>query len=232
MIAVKRCARSISRLWQRRRRVRPWQLESMEAKFTAVHRENTWRSAESVSGRGSTRSETEALRRELPGLIEQIGARSILDVPCGDFHWMQDAALDVDTYIGADVVDAIVESNARFADHRRRFVKLDLTRDPLPRVDLVFCRDCLVHFSYADLTAALANIVRSGSKYLATTTFPDRPENRDILTGQWRPLNVQQPPLSFPAPIRLIDERCPMKGYTDKSLGLWRIAELPQFSPG
>ncbi len=62
-----------------RRRVRPWQLESMEAKFTAVHGENTWRSAESVSGRGSTFCETEAIRRELPGLIEQIAARSILD---------------------------------------------------------------------------------------------------------------------------------------------------------
>ncbi len=224
MSAVKHCVRSISRLWKRRRRVRPWQLESMEAKFTAVHGENTWRSAESVSGRGSTLHETEAIRRELPGLIEQIGVRSILDIPCGDFHWMQDVTLDVDTYIGADVVDAIVESNRQFADDRRQFVKLDLTRDPLPEVDLVFCRDCLVHFSYADVRRALANIARSGSKYLATTTFPGRPENHDILTGQWRPLNVQRPPLSFPEPIRLIDERCPMKGYTDKSLGLWRVA--------
>jgi hypothetical protein len=34
------------------------------------------------------------------------------------------------------------------------------------------------------------------------------------------------PPFSFPKPIKVINEGCPERGYSDKSLGLWRIAEL------
>jgi glycosyltransferase involved in cell wall biosynthesis len=87
-----------------------------------------------------------------------------------------------------------------------------------------------VHLSLHDIEAAIANIIRSGSRYLLTTTFPSRDTNHDIETGQWRPLNLERPPFSFPAPIRLIDEHCGEWGgqWADKCLGLWEVQALTQ----
>ncbi|HEX8999730.1 MAG TPA: class I SAM-dependent methyltransferase, partial [Blastocatellia bacterium] len=80
-----------------------------------------------------------------------------------------------------------------------------------------------------DAIAALRNFKRSKSEYLLTTTFPKTEVNEDILTGEWRPLNLQRAPFNFPEPLRLINERCTEEGdrYADKSLGLWRLSDLP-----
>ena len=220
--------RSVQSLTRRitRSKTQPCHLQNIQDKFSAIHRENTWGSDESISGAGSTRRETEAIRTELPRLIEQTGAKSLLDIPCGDFNWMKDVDLRLDSYFGAEIVDEIVRSNRRqFANDWRQFATLDITKDPLPTADLILCRDCLVHFSFEDIFLALENIDRGNSKYLLTTTFPSIRTNRDILTGQWRPLNLQAPPLNFPEPIILINEQCPEKAYTDKSLGLWRLGD-------
>jgi len=206
---------------------RPWEFDSIEARFEAIYRRNWWQDAESVSGPGSTLRETMAVRRELPRLIERIGARSVLDVPCGDFHWLSRVELGVNHYLGADIVEAIVASNRqRFAGPGRTFVKLDLTTDPLPTVDLILCRDCLVHFSLAEIGRALRNIQRSGSRWLLTTTFTGEHEYRDIATGQWHYLNLQRPPFELPEPLALLHEENPRPEFADKCLGLWRVAGL------
>ena len=69
---------------------------------------------------------------------------------------------------------------------------------PLPAADAVLCRDCLVHFSLADVWAALGNIRDSGARYLIATTFSDRTYNDDAHTGCWRTLNMEAPPFAFP----------------------------------
>jgi hypothetical protein len=93
--------------------------------------------------------------------------------------------------------------------------------DPLPRADLV-------HLPLGGVLAALLNVVRSGSRYLLTTTFPGRAANPDIPLGRWRPLDLQAPPFSFPAPLRLIVEGCTQGGgnYRDKSLALWEVDDV------
>jgi hypothetical protein len=97
----------------------------------------------------------------------------------------------------------------------------------LPSVDLIFCRDCLVRLSFANIRSAIANIKASGLTYLLTTTYPGR-QNSDIATGEWRPINLQAKPFGFPPPLVLINEQCVVTpGYRDKSMGLWRIADLP-----
>jgi SAM-dependent methyltransferase len=204
---------------------------TLETRFTAFYRKNVWFDAESRSGPGSTLEITKVIRRELPALLRHLGVRRLLDIPCGDFHWIKEVDLGVDSYIGADIVSEMIERNNRcYADHVRRFVKLDITQDPLPQVDLVFCRDCLVHLPGKCIGQALENIRRSGSTYLLTTTFPRQTKNRDVtFAGQWRPLNLQLAPFFFPEPLRLIDERNTWKAdrYPDKSLGLWRVEDLP-----
>ena len=200
----------------------------LERLFTHIYDTNLWGGDESRSGLGSARAETSRLREAIPAVLRDVGAESLLDVPCGDFGWMRDVNLEGVEYTGADIVEEIVARNAeRFADASRSFVRLDLVADPLPRADVVLCRDCLVHLSFENVFRALENVVRSGSSYLLTTTFLEHEENEDVEDGDWRMLNLERPPFSLPAPLAVIVEGCIEGGgaYLDKALGLWRVDE-------
>ena len=53
-----------------------------------------------------------------------------------------------------------------FSQFLRVFLRLDLTRDPLPDGDLILCRDCLVHLPFEDVRRAVRNFKRSGARWL------------------------------------------------------------------
>src|SRR5262249_19820727 len=206
---------------------RPFAAQAMKRTFTRKFEKHVSCEMDALSGPGSDLVQTRAIRARLPALLRELNVRTMLDVPCGDWFWMKTLDLDVD-YIGADIVDALIERNTQqFANERRRFVQLDLQRDALPKVDLVLCRDCLVHFPLHGVALALANLKRSGSTYLLTTTFVDRTENDDIRVGRWRPLNLERAPFDLPPPLRSIDEECPEAENRDKRLALWRIDSIP-----
>lgn len=187
-----------------------------------------WGTFESLSGSGSSLEQTKVIREALPKLIQELGIQSILDVPCGDFNWMKLVDLGNCLYIGADIVKPLVEeNNKKYASGRHSFLHLDVTKDELPRVDLVICRDLLVHLSLQDITFALRNFKAAGIRYLLTTTFTHtRPDlNSAIKSGGWRTVNLQKAPFDFPAPLMMINEHCTEQGglYGDKSLALWDL---------
>jgi SAM-dependent methyltransferase len=195
----------------------------MKAIFSDIYRNNWWADPESVSGRGSTLARTEAVRRELPALLRSVGVRSLLDAPCGDFNWMRYVDLAGIEYTGADVVPELIARNRRMESGAgKKFAVLNITRDRLPQVDAILCRDCFIHFSYKDIDAAIANFKRSDSTFLLATTHIDVSENTDIETGGWRSVNLQLPPFNFPQPERLIMEDIEL----GKGLGLWKLEEL------
>ena len=200
-------------------------------RFERIHETNLWGADTSVSGVGSELDATAAIRERLPRLLKELGVRSLLDAPCGDHRWMASLDLDLDRYVGMDIVPSIIDALQRRhqGDGRRTFALADLTRDALPRCDLILSRDCLVHFSFATLSQALRNLKSSGATWLLTTTFPELERNEDIEDADWRPLNFERPPLNWPAPVEVINERCTEAGgaYADKSLALWRLSDLP-----
>ncbi|MGN6182286.1 MAG: class I SAM-dependent methyltransferase [Thermoanaerobaculia bacterium] len=197
--------------------------------FSGIFRRNAWGSEESVSGPGSTRERGSVVAPAIVKLLTNLGVKTLLDAPCGDFNWAATVADAVESYIGVDVVEELITRNQReHAALNRRFFIADITRDSLPKADVILSRDSLVHFSYADIRAALRNFRESGSEYLLTPTFIDRKANRNIRTGGWRALNLQIPPFNLPAPIEIIDEQCLHTGgiYRDKRLALWRLSDL------
>ncbi|MDX2151617.1 MAG: class I SAM-dependent methyltransferase [Bryobacteraceae bacterium] len=200
----------------------------LRRRFEYIYRENLWSNAESRSGEGSSAEETRLLRVELPRTLAELGAGSLLDVPCGDFHWLSEVELGI-PYIGGDIVEELVARNReRYSRPGREFVTLDLTRDALPKADAILCRDCLVHLSFANIERALENMQRSGARFFLLTTFLGQEENRDIEDGDWRPLNFTRAPFHLPAPVRAIVEGCEEAGgaYRDKALGVWTAAAL------
>lgn len=197
--------------------------------FTEIAENQLWEEQESISGPGSSLTQTGEIIRQLPAILAQFQIQTMLDAPCGDFNWMKEVDLGAVQYTGGDIVEKIVERNqARYAQPHRAFRVLDLMHDDLGTHDLLFCRDCLVHLSFADIQKVLSNLAKSNITWLMTTTFPNQHSNADIPTGGWRTLNFQIAPFHFPEPDFLLNEHCTeMDGiYADKSLGLWRIDRL------
>lgn len=201
----------------------------LKEKFSSVYEKNIFSGSVSRSGEGSDMVQTAIIRRDLPKLVEELGIKTFLDAPCGDWYWMREVDLPVERYIGLDIVEALVEKNQKiFGSEKVSFQCINLAVGDLPKADLVFSRDCLVHLSFADALKIIANFKRSGAKYLLTTTFTSRMKNEDLGDGFWRPLNKQLAPFNFPEPIRLINEGCTEANnlFKDKCLGLWRLQDI------
>lgn len=205
-----------------------------EAIFTEIYDHNKWNSTESVSGPGSTLQETTALRQKLPILLESLAIKKLLDAPCGDFNWFQHIyAPSVELYIGIDVVEALIKkNNSQYAGDHTAFFHKNIITDVLPQVDMILCRDCLVHFPFKEIVATLQNFKKSGARYLLTTTFPDWQANTDInALGGWRPLNLELPPFNLPKPLIVLSEELPVNQYSNpkfasKSLALWELKDI------
>lgn len=198
--------------------------------FDGIYRNNGFAGTESRSGEGSSLFQTRIIRKELPGLLSDLGVRHLLDVPCGDWNWMRHVDLGDIQYTGGDIVQTIVDRNIEtHGNEKRKFACLNIVTGPLPKADLIFCRDCLVHLNFADGLAALEQFRKSGATWLLMTTFTNRDGNEDLYEGSiWRPLNLEKAPYNLPKAERYINEECTEGDnmYGDKCLALWRLAEI------
>ncbi|MCB0646434.1 MAG: class I SAM-dependent methyltransferase [Saprospiraceae bacterium] len=198
--------------------------------FREIYISNHWKSDESVSGPGSVSEITENLIHFINDLILEKNIQTVLDLPCGDFSWMKNLNFDHIDYLGADIVPELIDANElKYASENIHFQQLDIISNHLPSYDLLICRDCLPHFSFDHILKALQNIKNSGCTYLLTTQYSAFTRNFDIVTGDWRPINLCIKPFDLAAPMLSIEEYYP-KEYRrqsrGKKLALWRIDQL------
>jgi len=128
-----------------------------EGRFTHIYQTNSWNSQESRSGPGSEVSHNITLLENLKEFVVKNNVRTILDLGCGDFNWMQffDFSL-IDKYLGIDIVSEEIEMNTKlFATEKIEFVHGNILNYQLPKVDLVISKDVLVHLDYAQAIAVL-----------------------------------------------------------------------------
>jgi glycosyltransferase involved in cell wall biosynthesis len=197
--------------------------------FKKYYVENKFGAVESFSGAGSSLFQTRIVRRELPNILNKLQINSVLDIPCGDFNWMQHIDLGTIHYTGGDIVAELAERNRLLhGSEQRSFERLDAINGPLPKADLIFCRDCFVHLPFIDCLKALRTFKASQAMWLLTTTFSERTENIDLIADAWRPLNLCLSPFNLPEPALLINEKCTEGGgmFADKALGLWDLRSL------
>lgn len=198
--------------------------------FSGIYQTNAWGDRQSASGPGSNLRQTELVSRELPRLLTALGVRRFLDGACGDMNWMRRLDYEFTHFHGIDVVPELVAKlRAQIWADNYGFTCADITKDPLPTADAILCRDVLVHLPYKMIHDFVANLKRSGIPYLLTTTFPEKIK-KDIFVGQWRALNLEDAPFEWPSPRHIIREReqNPEDPYNDKSLGVWRVEDIPQ----
>ena len=197
-------------------------LRSPERVFKNIHSNNAWDGTESVSGPGSTMAATANIRAALPTLLAELGVKTLLDVPCGDAHWISMCLPKDVRYIGGDIVPAIVESNQRRHADLGEFMVLDLVKDNLPEADMIVVRDCFIHLPNHLILEALRNIKRARVSYILTTSFIDVGENIDIEIGGFRPIDLTLPPFALRKPLCLIAE----SEQRSKNVALWRSIDL------
>ena len=181
---------------------------STKRRFEEIYKANFWSSEESISGPGSQLDQTETIRKELPLIFKELNIQSLLDIPCGDFHWMKLLDLKGIKYIGSDIVTELIEKNKmHFRKENVEFMVLDLIQDKLPMTNAVLVRDCFIHLSETQIVEALKNIKRSGIKYLITNNFPDFGPNFNIKTGMFRKVNLSAFPYVLGKPMFEIEEK-------------------------
>lgn len=149
--------------------------------FTRVYRQNYWGGKASRSGAGSEGKFADQKIGVVRELIADCSVRTIIDLGCGDVHWMKEVIPFVERYHGVDVVPALIDSNQRaFGSSRVSFQCLDLTNEAeqsrllLRRADLVLCLDVFGHLLNAEVEALLGFIFDGiDVRYLLVTNRRD-----------------------------------------------------------
>ena len=195
---------------------------SQKERFELIYKTNFWSSKESLSGLGSEQKNTINIKKGIIDIINNHKIKSILDAPCGDFNWIKNILNEDLQYIGGDIVNDLINKNLK--KHKEKninFLQLDITNDNLPETDLMICRDCLIHLSFEKIKMFFQNFKKSKINYLLLTSYKLKNsekeiKNLDIPDGEFREIDMMQPPFSLPKAINEIldkDEQTKNSAY-------------------
>jgi hypothetical protein len=200
-------------------------LSDIKDRFTKIYEANYWNSGESRSGAGSTLDAADLFGTELESFLLNQNIESILDAPCGDWNWMRRLRLPTDCiYIGGDIVRPLIdELSSQFGGDKVSFAVFDITANHFPDVELWLCRDCLFHLSFRDIFQTLKNFSESKCKYALITSHYAHSENLDIISGDFRYLNLTKAPFNLPEPSAYLRERLLDE---PRYVGLWSRTEI------
>lgn len=199
--------------------------------FTEIYHTNKWGNSESISGNGSSLAATQGLREALPELLRALSIETLIDMPCGDFHWFKELGYELKHYYGYDIVPDLIEKNqALYGNEQRIFRIKNCLVDPFDAADILFCRDLIIHFSYEDIWRLLENYANSDIPYLLIS-HNIGVTNRDIHTGGWRAVNLTLEPFSLPEPRKVIIDQFlepERDAGTIKAMALWEREDIAQ----
>lgn len=131
-------------------------------KFELIYKNLLWGDYGDGSGPGSTINYTIHVRSILRQVIEEYSIKSMLDAPCGSFHWMPLLLKNISEnlngkhfrYHGVDVVEKLIHS-ARIKypnEENWKFSVCDISAGNLPNgYELIFSRDALMHLPYKEV---------------------------------------------------------------------------------
>ena len=144
---------------------------------------------ESVSGPGSSRNAASSALRLIDRTLRNYRIETILDLGCGDWNWMKNAAFAREKYCnvkytGWEANDKIISYLIKkFSDDRIKFEKKDLINDEYPKSDLIIVRDVLFHLDEDNVKKVISKSMQCG-RFLIATSFNLKRGRYD-----WRPYN-------------------------------------------
>jgi hypothetical protein len=161
---IPRPARRLISTVRRNRRRRRDAARSVAEVFTDTYASGRWGGGGEPfdSGSGSHGAVAEQYAGYIRHLLRETGARTAVDVGCGDFRVAAQFVDCLDSYHGVDVVESLVARNrARFGGPGVEFSVLDATVDELPGADVCLIRQVLQHLG----NRQVAQILRRCERY-------------------------------------------------------------------
>lgn len=215
--------------------------------FSDIYKDHAWAGGdETRSGSGSTLQSTQLTVPRLIKLIDDLKIKHLLDIGCGDGHWMLKVIPHLARYEGADIVDDLIGSNRERAKslgiNHASYCVLNPILDVPNKADAILFRDVAIHLPNETVMKCFSNFVRSGSKYLITTNFADEPEdskffkrlNGDVRIGGYRRISYDKAPFLLPPPLARIKDSVVLEGDVESSLHNNRemvVYDLAQIAP-
>lgn len=145
-----------------------------------------------VSGLGSAVATQRPLLKFLPGFLGKYGIRSMVEASSGHWAsgWQRHVRWPRIEYVGADVLKSIVEANnrllqdnANFGLASAHFERVNMVTTALPKADLLFSKDTIIHFSFERIKALLrlsVTVCPPRFKYVLFVHEPPQGDNVDI----------------------------------------------------
>jgi SAM-dependent methyltransferase len=172
----------------------------MEEHFHQIYQRNEWGFG---SGVGSLPLNNVEYMKFVESFIARNRLSSVVDLGCGDWQFSRFMNWSSVRYIGMDVVADIVSANRRQFGRERISFEVFQNIEQVPNGDLLLCKDVLQHLSNQTVAEYLP-ILKQRFRFLLITNdeWPTEP-NREIVSGDWRPLRLDFAPFSETAPVVL-----------------------------
>jgi SAM-dependent methyltransferase len=161
---------------------------SLREIFTEVYENHSWGgwNEDYYSGSGSddtlARPYAETVRR----FIQENQVQSIVDLGCGDFRVGSRLQGDGVSYLGIDVVPALIASNqAQYGSHDIAFACFDIIASNLPNADLCLIRQVFQHLSNEQIHAVLRKLHQY--RFVLVTDHYPPPEMKDVVPNKDKP---------------------------------------------
>lgn len=165
--------------------------------FDEIYKNNIWGFG---SGHGSLPSVTKGYRKYLETFIRENNIRSIVDMGCGDWQFSRLIDWCDATYIGLDVVPAVIDQNNNKYGTGKISFKVIEPGTALPKADLLIVKDVLQHLS-DEMVHDFIKKSLPGFKHALITNciLPKIDINKSINNGEFRPLDLRQAPFNLKA---------------------------------
>lgn len=161
--------------------------------FNKIYTESLWGYK---SGRGSDPEVVASWINIVNEYLSKEDIKTILDLGCGDWRIGKTLNLQNKKYLGVDTSSVIIEEVSSYSSENIKFVCEDIEEMSFPEVDLVLIKDVLQHLPTKSIINIVDKIIKSSRYALLCNDFTDL-NNKDIIAGQHRPINLNAEPFSY-----------------------------------
>ena len=136
---------------------------TLSQKFDYIYKNKLWGldvNKKFYSGAGSHNSKIiNPYIEVIKNFLTKLSSPVVVDLGCGDFNIGSKFLHLTKKYYGIDIVEDLINFNkANFKNEDLVFLKLDITKDPLPQADVCMVRQVLQHLSYENIFSFIKNI--------------------------------------------------------------------------
>lgn len=193
-------------------------VQSCKEVFSTIYKDKIWGvngEGQGDSGPGSSLRYTAEYRQFVQKFLADNNIKSVVDVGCGDWTFSQTMNWNGIDYKGFDVVESVIEKNKqKFGKSNIQFNLADGTQpNVLPAADLLLCKDVLQHLTLNDVEQFLKNLGQFKYALITNNINPHGVTiNSEISRGDYRYLDLTQPPFNVDAEVVLTYPTGPFPG--------------------